>query len=159
MLHCASMDIRLSMGSAVHLGLRTAKMDATPTTLYMLLGDACQGACRFCAQARDNAANRKYLSRIVWPEYELEAVLARLPHVAGIGRICIQTLNSVNLLPNLEMLAQRLHAVSTLPISVCMNPTSKLWLLKLKAAGVERVGVGLDCATEVSFQVIKPGFS
>ena len=30
---------------------------------------------------------------------------------------------------------------------------------KLKAAGVTRVGVGLDCATEETFSKIKPGFN
>ena len=152
------MKIRLSLGSAVHLGLRTAKMDAIPTTLYMLMGDVCSGACQFCAQARDSEANRKYLSRIVWPEFLLDDVLSRLPTVANIGRICIQTLNTPHLLPNLETVIQQLHAASSLPISVCMNPTSKAWLFRLRQAGVERVGVGVDCATEAIFREVKPGF-
>jgi biotin synthase len=40
-----------------------------------------------------------------------------------------------------------------------MNPTAPGWLPKLKDAGVDRVGVGLDCATEATFSEIKPGFS
>lgn len=151
--------IRLSLGSAVVLGLREAKMEAAPTTLYAILGENCLGACRFCAQARDSEADPKYLSRIAWPEFELDDVLARLPHAAGIRRICLQTLRSPDLPARLVEVAQRVHAVSDLPISVCMNPAAPGWLPKLKAAGVDRVGVGLDCATEETFAEIKPGFS
>lgn len=153
------MKIRLSLGSAVHLGLRKAKMDVSPTTLYMLVGDACWGACRFCAQARDSDANPKYLSRIVWPEFSLDEVLAHLPNPTGIGRICLQTLNSPRLFPQLETITARIHAACSLPLSVCMNPTSKAQLHALKDAGVERVGVGLDCATETLFNEVKPGFN
>ncbi len=151
--------IRLSLGSAVVLGLRQARMDARPTTLYSILGENCQGACRFCAQARDSHADRKFLSRIAWPKFNLDHVLDRLPKAEGIRRICLQTLLSPGLPQRLVDVAQRFHEVSDLPISVCMNPTSPEWLPKLKAAGVERVGVGLDCATAGTFSQIKPGFS
>jgi lipoyl synthase len=155
----AENTIRLSLGSAVVLGLREARMDAAPTTLYAMLGDHCLGACRFCAQARDSAADPKFLSRIAWPEFDLDDVLARLPDAHGIHRFCLQTLHSPGLPQRLVEVAQQVHAVSNLPISVCMNPTVPGWLLKLKDAGVDRVGVGLDCATEATFSEIKPGFS
>jgi len=151
--------IRLSLGSAVVLGLRKARMDARPTTLYAMLGETCMGACRFCAQARDSEADHKFLSRIAWPEFDLDTVLERIPEAEGIGRFCLQTLHSPGLPQMLVDVAQRVHAVSSLPISVCMNPTAPGWLPKLKAAGVNRVGVGLDCATEETFSEIKPGFS
>jgi len=153
------MKIRLSLGSAVVLGLRKARMDARPTTLYAMLGETCMGACRFCAQARDSEADHKFLSRIAWPEFDLDSVLARIPEAEGIGRFCLQTLLSPGLPQMLVDVVQRVHAVSDLPISVCMNPTVPGWLPKLKAAGVNRVGVGLDCATEETFSKIKPGFS
>ncbi len=153
------MKIRLSVGSAVHMGLRSAKMFAAPTTLYMMLGDTCLGACRFCTQARTSDANRKFLSRVAWPPYPLDAVLAHLDSVEKIGRICIQTLKYAELLPDLVALVTHIKKASTLPISICMNPAERHWLVKLKAAGAERIGVGLDCATPESFARIKPGFS
>jgi len=151
--------IRLSLGSAVVLGLRKARMDARPTTLYAMLGETCMGACRFCAQARDSEADHKFLSRIAWPEFDLDTVLERLPEAEGIGRFCLQTLHSPGIPQVLVDVVQRVRAVSSLPISVCMNPTAPGWLPKLKTAGVNRVGVGLDCATEETFSKIKPGFS
>lgn len=151
--------IRLSLGSAVVLGLRKTRMDARPTTLYAMLGENCVGACRFCAQAHDSKADRKFLSRIAWPEFDLDTVLERIPEAEGIGRFCVQTLHGPGLPQMLVGVAQRVHAVSDLPISVCMNPTGPGWLQKLRTAGVDRVGIGLDCATETTFAKVKPGFS
>ena len=62
-------------------------------------------------------------------------------------------------MPDLVEAAKALRVTSDVPLSICMNPTDKKWLVVLKDAGVERVGVGLDCATEATFKGIKPGFS
>ncbi len=153
------MHIRLSIGSAVSLGLRTAKMEAAPTTVYTLLGETCLGACRFCTQARRSDADRQLLSRVIWPEFELPAVLDSLQADNGIRRVCIQTLLYPDLLDDLLATARQLKAASDAPLSICMNPVDKDWLIALKEAGVERVGVGLDCATEALFNEMKPGFS
>ncbi len=150
--------IRLSLGSAVVLGLRDARMEARPTTLYAMLGDTCLGACRFCAQARDSNADPKFLSRVAWPEFDFDDVLGRLKGATDVRRICVQTLHEAGLEPRLVAVAKALHEAAGLPLSVCMNPTDPQWLPRLKAAGVDRVGVGLDCATEETFRQIKPGF-
>ena len=151
--------IRLSIGSAVSLGLRSAKMAAAPTTVYTLLGETCMGACRFCTQARRSDADRKLLSRVIWPEFNLPVVLEKLQADDGMRRVCIQTLLYPDLLPDLLATVRQLKAVSVTPLSVCMNPVDRDWLIALKDAGVERVGVGLDCATEALFAQMKPGFS
>ena len=151
--------IRLSIGSAVSLGLRTAKMEAAPTTLYTLLGETCLGACRFCTQARRSDADRHLLSRVIWPEFELPAVLESLQADDHVRRVCIQTLLYPDLLADLLATVRQLKATSDAPLSICMNPVDKEWLVALKDAGVERVGVGLDCATKALFNQMKPGFS
>lgn len=153
-----AIKIRLSLGSAVVLGLREARMEAQPTTLYAMLGDRCLGACRFCAQARDSGADSRFLSRVVWPEFELAAVLEPLQRNDSLRRICFQTLRDPDLLPELVRAVKAVRAVTDRPISVCMNPTDPAWLVNLKEAGVDRVGIGLDCATEETFKRIKPGF-
>ena len=151
--------IRLSIGSAVSLGLRTARMAAQPTTVYTLLGETCLGACQFCTQARRSDADRHLLSRVIWPEFDFSAVLENLQADDHVRRVCIQTLLYPELLPDLLATVRQLKAVSGAPLSVCMNPVDKDWLIALKDAGVERVGVGLDCATEALFNAMKPGFS
>ncbi|MGC9393294.1 MAG: radical SAM protein [Anaerolineae bacterium] len=151
--------IRLSIGSAVSLGLRSAKMLMQPTTVYTLLGETCLGACRFCTQACRSDADRQLLSRVIWPEFDFSAVLEKLQADDGMRRVCIQTLLYSDLLPDLLPTVRQLKAVSGTPLSVCMNPADKDWLIALKDAGVERVGVGLDCATETLFNTMKSGFS
>ncbi len=133
-------------------------MDAAPTTLYVMLGEHCAGACRFCAQARDSDADPRFLSRVVWPEFELDAILEQLPDAEGVRRICIQTVLEQGLESRLISVVQAFRTASDLPISVCMNPTDPEWLPELRAAGVNRIGIGLDCATEETFQTVKPGF-
>lgn len=133
-------------------------MDAAPTTLYAMLGEHCAGACRFCAQARDSDADPRFLSRVVWPEFELDAILEQLPDAEGVRRICIQTVLEQGLESRLISVVQAFRTASDLPISVCMNPTDPEWLPELRAAGVNRIGIGLDCATEETFQTVKPGF-
>ncbi len=154
------MEIRLSLGSAVMLGLREAKMEAQPTTLYAMLGEACVGTCRFCAQARDSRAGSAYLSRIVWPAFDLDTVLTALrTQPTPAKRVCLQTLRTPHLVADLLDLVNAIHTATELPISVCMNPVDRSDLVALKGAGVDRVGVGLDCATRETFERIKPGFS
>ncbi len=153
------MDIRISTGSAVLLGLEEARMEALPTTLYAMIGERCLGACRFCAQARDSHADPKFLSRIAWPSYPLTEVLEGLRRATRLRRVCFQTLQAPELMPALLEAVTRVREVSSLPISVCLNPVSRDDLLRLKEAGVERVGAGLDCATPETFAGIKPGFS
>ena len=150
--------LRVSLGSAVVLGLRETRMEFRPTTLYAMLGERCAGACRFCAQARDSEADRGFLSRIVWPEFDLSTVVERFESSEGLRRICLQTLRDPDVLPQLVRTVEAFRAVTGVPISVCMNPTDPAWLQRLKAAGVDRVGVGLDCATETTFNEVKPGF-
>lgn len=151
--------LRLSLGSAVKLGLREARMDADPTTLYSMVGEVCVGNCRFCTQASSATVERPFLSRITWPEFAIQEVLQPLDDVEGIARICFQTLNYPELVGDLTDLVSRVREHSDLPISACMNPVDKDSLYALKAQGVERVGVGLDCATPECFAAIKPGYS
>ncbi|MDF1516115.1 MAG: radical SAM protein, partial [Anaerolineae bacterium] len=153
------MDIRLSLGSAAQLGLCSLQMDTSPTTLYAMLGDRCSGACTFCTQARDNTADRSYLSRVIWPTYAIDEVITHLDENANVHRICVQTLRDPGMMEQLLQVVARLTENHQQPISVCMNPVDPELLISLKHAGVERVGVGVDCATPETFSRIKPGFS
>lgn len=146
----------MSIGSAIALGLKKGRLDAAPTTIYLLLGEHCVANCTFCAQARTSNADRRLLSRVVWPEFELAEILSSLHE--GIQRLCIQTLKYPQLMNELLCLVQALtHAYPRASISACINPVSKRALRRLKDAGVERIGLGLDCAEEQLFAGIKPG--
>ncbi len=154
-----NLNIRLSVGSAMSLGLRPVKADVLPSTVYTMLGEFCIGRCRFCTQSTDNEADKKYLSRVTWPEFDLNSVLDRIKNTGNARRICIQTLKYPDLMADMFILVEAINKISDLPISVCINPLEKGLLVQLKNLGVDRVGVGLDCASQRIFAEMKPGFS
>ncbi len=159
------MNIRLSIGSAIILGLKKGKIDALPTTIYTMLGEHCMADCRFCAQARNSKADKKMLSRVIWPEFNLNDVLDKIEDKEGseqktqnYKRICVQTLKYPKLIDDLVYLTGKIKEKTNTPISACVNPLNKKILIRLKDAGLNRVGVGLDCASESIFRRMKPVF-
>ena len=154
-----SLNIRLSVGSAMILGLKPVKADVLPSTVYTMLGELCIGRCRFCTQSADNKADKKFLSRVTWPEFDFNSVLDKIKNTGNAKRICIQTLKYPDLMADMFILVRAINKISDLPISVCINPLDKGLLLQLKNLGVDRVGIGLDCASQRIFTEMKPGFS
>ncbi|MDG6220235.1 MAG: radical SAM protein [Candidatus Thermoplasmatota archaeon] len=145
------MKLRISIGSAIALGLQKGGLDVPPTTCYLMLGDKCYGACGFCAQSRD-AKGGDRLSRVLWPPVELKDVSNALRERI-IPRICIQTLDYPGMVEELIEVASTLHRLAS--ISVAINPLPAEQLRLLKEVGVERVGIGLDAATSELFGLFK----
>lgn len=133
-------------------------MDALPTTLYTMLGENCVADCRYCAQARNSKADKKMLSRVIWPEFDLDDFLDSIDDKKGCKRICVQTLKYPKLVDDLVYLVNRIRERTSILVSACVNPLDKKSLERLKNAGLDRVGVGLDCASESVFKVMKPNF-
>lgn len=152
------MNIRLSIGSAILLGLKKGKIDVLPTTTYTMLGDYCVADCRYCAQARNSPADKKFLSRVIWPKFELNDVLDKIDDKKGYKRICVQTLKYPKIVDDLVYVISRIKEKTNIPVSACLNPLDKKSLKRLKVAGLGRVGVGLDSASESIFRKMKPDF-
>ena len=70
--------IRLSMGTAIELGILHKKCDISPTTAYVMIGDKCNNNCAFCSQSIEGSTKRDRLSRVVWPEYTKKEILNAL---------------------------------------------------------------------------------
>ena len=90
--------IRASFGSAVVLGLTKAKLDAKPTTVYLLTFQPgkCSANCGFCPQARKSRGRADMLSRVTWPAFQTKQVISSIEDAVkkdSIKRICIQALN------------------------------------------------------------------
>ncbi len=151
------MNIKLSFGSASALGLSKARIDISLETIYLMLGNYCSADCKFCAQAKSSKADRKFLSRVTWPEFELKEVLDGIENTKAAKRLCIQTLKYPNLEQELIYLVKEVRKKSNILISACINPLKKEELLMLKEAGANNVGIGLDCATKELFYKLKPG--
>jgi len=133
--------IRVSTGTASLLGLAGWGIDVKPTTLYLMVGEKCTGKCAYCTQGID------FLSRVRWPFFPLDDVTSKVDGKAG--RICIQSLYYNGVINDIAEVVEKMD--TSIPVSVSINPTSRENMERLKDAGVERVGIGLDCCTEEIF--------
>jgi lipoyl synthase len=152
--------IRVSVGTAAVLGLQKTKLDAQPTTAYLLTyhDGKCTANCAFCPQARLSSSKTALLSRITWPTFPTDAVVAGLTLAYGRGkikRICIQALNYPGVLIHLQTLVKSIKLMCPVPVSVSCQPLNKKNIALLKAAGVDRLGIALDAATEAVFNQVK----
>jgi biotin synthase len=153
-------QIRVSLGSAIVLGLADAKLDAVPTTAYLMTyrQERCTANCGFCPQARRSQARADMLSRVSWPRYRTQEVLKGIADAAENGkvkRVCIQALNYPQVFADLNAIARAVSHSANLPISVSCQPFNCENIRQLASAGVERIGIPLDAATREVFDRTK----
>ena len=152
--------VRVSIGSGVVLGLLKSRLDAKPTTVYLLTHGTgkCRASCAFCPQSQLSEGRADMLSRVVWPTFPTKDVISRVAVAFGEGRtrrVCVQALNYPNVQKDIIHLARRVHSSSEIPISVSCQPLRREDLLSLVDVGVDRVSIALDAVTEDLFNRVK----
>lgn len=152
--------VRVSYGSAVLLELAKGVSDVAPTTIYLLTYNEgrCTANCAFCPQSRKSTAKLDRLSRVVWPDFKTEEAVERLVDSWKAGRAeraCIQSLNYDEMFSDVRGLVVTLRRETRIPISVSIKPLSVDQLEELKALGVDRVSIPLDCANSDVFRSVK----
>ncbi len=150
-------SIRVSSGTASILGLLDARLDAPPTTAYLMVGGRCRLGCAFCAQARDSTASAGALSRVDWPAWEEDLVLSAVEKAYADGKIercCLQVTVHTGYLERVKEIATRIGARVPVGASVVADAHQAGELLQ---AGLERVGLSLDAVNEESYGVVKGG--
>jgi len=152
--------IRVSLGSAIVLGLLSGKLDAAPTTAYLMTyrKGKCFANCGFCPQARESHSRTDMLSRVSWPAFPIEKILSGLDKAViddEIKRVCIQALNYPEVFTDLIALTRAIHQKVNVPISISCQPLNSENIRQLAEAGAERIGIPLDAATEELFDKIK----
>lgn len=153
-------QIRVSVGTAIILGLLKGKLDAEPTTAYLMTYKAgkCTANCGFCPQARGSKSSTELLSRVSWPSFPTSNVLAAIgdaPKQGKIKRVCIQALNYPSVFVHLEALVKEIKKHAAIPVSVSCQPLNRENIQQLAKAGVNRLGIALDAATEALFNKVK----
>ncbi len=153
-------QIRVSTGTAIVLGLLRGKLDAEPTTAYLMTfkEGKCSANCGFCPQARGSQSNTELLSRVLWPTFPTPNVVTAIGTMATQGkikRVCIQALNYPQVFVHLEALVKEIKKQAAVPVSVSCQPLNAVNIELLAKAGVDRLGISLDAATEALFDQVK----
>jgi len=152
--------IRVSVGSAIVLGLLSGKLDAAPTTAYLMTyrKGKCTANCGFCPQAKGSHGRADMLSRISWPIFPTEHVLNGIEHAVKEGktkRVCFQALNYPEVFMHLTALIKAIRRKVNVPVSTSCQPLNSENIRQLAEAGAERIGIPLDAATEELFDKVK----
>jgi biotin synthase-related radical SAM superfamily protein len=152
--------IRVSIGSAIVLELLKGKLDTEPTTAYLMTyrKGKCSANCGFCPQARESYGRADMLSRVSWPVFPTESVINGIEKIVGEGRVkrvCLQALNYQEVFKHLIGVVDAIHRRANVPISVSCQPLNSDNIRLLAEAGVERIGIPLDAATEELFDKVK----
>jgi biotin synthase-related radical SAM superfamily protein len=149
--------VRLSIGTAVQLGLEDGSKDPDFTTAFFMTyrEGKCDANCAFCPQAQGSTASSDRLSRISWPEFDLKRVLDVWPPPGQFRRICIQTICYPEVVDESVEIVRKLRSITKLPISVAIHPISKSDLKKLHDSGVSNIGIAIDACTADLFDEIK----
>jgi len=153
--------IRVSVGSAIVLNLIHGKLDALPTTAYLLTyrSGKCSANCGFCPQAKTSKSRADMLSRVTWPPFPIERVLSGIEDAVKkketIKRVCIQALNYPTVLKDILNLVNEIRVRVAVPISVSCQPLQPKEMQELMEAGVDRISIPLDAATEELFNKVK----
>jgi len=152
--------VRVSIGSAIVLGLSKGWLDALPTTIYMLTykRGKCSASCAFCPQSKTSSGRADMLSRITWPEFPIVEVITHIADAYKKGnvlRACIQALNYPNVQKDMINIAKKIRASCDIPISVSCQPLTRETMTTLAEAGVNRVSVALDAVTNELFDMVK----
>jgi biotin synthase len=153
-------QIRVSVGSAIVLGLLEGKLGAAPTTAYLMTYKAgkCTANCLFCPQARSSQSRAELLSRVSWPVFATENVLKKIGKASAsqkIKRVCIQALHYADVFTHLAALVTAIKQHANVPVSVSCQPLNSRNTRRLAEAGAERIGIAIDAATEQLFNEVK----
>nr|KXH72993.1 MAG: hypothetical protein AM325_08625 [Candidatus Thorarchaeota archaeon SMTZ1-45] len=149
--------VRLSLGTAIQIGLESGNQDPNFTTAFFMTfrEEGCEANCAFCPQAQESTSTSDRLSRISWPDYYLKEVIQNWPALGQFRRICVQTICYPNVVEDVVEIVSELRKVSKLPISVAIHPIQPDDLIRLKKIGVSNIGIALDASTPELFDKIK----
>lgn len=139
------------------MGLETGELDECFSTAFLMTytKGRCSANCAFCPQARESKSSSDRLSRISWPVYSWDDIVGQFSEESPFKRICIQVLNSPNIVDDVERIVTKLRDTTQIPISVSIHPLSVDEMMRLHAAGATGIGIALDACTETLFNKIK----
>ena len=152
--------MRMSLAAAMTLGFRpglfyrNAKLGCINLLLTYKAG--CSARCGYCglSNKRLGQYDKKSFIRVSWPTCALDEIIDRISkRQKQVRRICISMITNPRCVADTKTICARLRASFDVPVSLLVAPTiiSKNDLLDFKAAGADKIGVAIDCATPELF--------
>ena len=155
--------VRISMAAAMELGLKAGRMlracGCGCINLLQNYPEGCYANCTYCGLARERPgiAEDNSFIRVSWPLYPTDLVaekIAAKEEQSRVGRVCVAQVQDPRAYADLVDMIQRVHrAAPSVPISALVSATTlnEDRLFKIKEAGADIIGVGLDAASEEVF--------
>jgi len=142
-----NMRVRASLGTLIALGLENGRADVLPRIAYVMQfsENGCAGRCAFCAQSASSNASKELLSRVIWPEVDLDVLLEALKN-SCYHRVCLQTVIKKKFIEEVHNLVRNFNKLN-LSVSLSITPVPRSELELLAREGVDYLGVGLDTAS------------
>lgn len=152
--------VQTSLAGAICLGLENGRFmphsQCTCLNLLLTYASGCRASCSFCGLARNrHAETEKTFIRVKWPIYLLDEILESMHNYRHpFKRICVSMITHTHALEDTCTIVEQAGKSTGLPVSGLLAPTvmeGKKDLQRVKQAGVERVGIAIDAATEELF--------
>ena len=145
--------VRISMAAAIELGLKPGRISCCSCDCINLLQNYPQGCyanCTYCGLARERpgAAEDNSFIRVDWPLYPTALVaekIGELERKKEVGRVCVAHVQDHRANMDLvDMISRVRFQAPDVPISALVTATllNDEWLMKVKDAGADIIGVG-----------------
>jgi biotin synthase len=158
--------VRTSTAAAMTMGklrgrfLRQAQLYCI--NLLLSYDEGCSANCAYCGLSGSRDAeeswNKQTFIRVDWPTVPLTDVIASMKSVncSHVERVCISMITNGRSLKDSIKITKDLREVTD-KISVLVTPTiiNKDWLIELKEAGADKIGVAVDAATPILFNKLR----
>ncbi|MBM7559846.1 radical SAM protein [Marinitoga litoralis] len=150
------MKVKLSYATAVLLGLKKGKINFDMPTAYLMLGEKCIYNCSFCAQAREANSDKDLLSRVKWPEYDIDNFINKVKENNPFKRLCIQVVNSENYFEDLKEFLEKTKDIQVLK-AVSLRPKNINEVDEIFKYNIDDLGISIDVANKELFKEIRGG--
>jgi biotin synthase len=148
--------IRISYAAAITIGLKPGMFfrNATCDCVNLLLNypEGCYANCTYCGLARERPglAQDNTFIRVGWPVFPTDLVVEKIAeHGDRVGRVCIAQVQDRRAYADLLDVSRRIRRKSDVPISALVTATllDEEKLTRIREAGADIIGVGLDAAS------------
>ncbi len=152
--------VRISIAAAMAIGLKGGQtyreVHCDCVNLLLNYPEGCFANCSYCGLARERPglAQDNTFIRVGWPVFATDDVAEKIAeYEETIGRVCIAQVQDPRAYRDLIDVTERIRRRSDVPISALVMATllDEEKLMRIREAGADIIGVGLDAASEEVF--------